>query len=435
MRELPTNIPRPNNSTPIANTALNEREMEPLKDIKVLAVTVYLAGPFASMNLARMGAEVIKVEIPGKGDPVRGNGPFAGPRGTNTQKQTDDDISTRFLKRTQGVKSVTIDLKNPKGKQMFLDMASTCDVVVENLAPGSLRRIGLGYDEVSAVNPGIVYCSISGYGQTGPYKDKPAHDPQIQGMAGLMDINGEEDRPPVKVGFYIGDLVTPMFACYSILAALREKDRTGNGQYLDVSMMDTLVSMMFMENLEEAIADGLPLRTGNISRSGPTGLYETKDGDLSITVTSDDQWGRLSRALNAPELLENPKFSDYVARTVNVKDARQEVQRLIGQYTLEDAAKRLEDFDVPCAPVRTAEQVMNDQHFWDRGSLLPMMHAATGKPVEDAVASGFPVKFSGGELPTIDGAPTLGMHNSEIFSKLLGLNDQDIEKLKEEKVI
>ena len=409
--------------------------MEPLKDIKVLAVTVYLAGPFCSMNLARMGAEVIKVEIPGKGDPVRGNGPFAGSKGTNTQRQTDDDISTRFLKRTQGVKSVTVDLKNPKGKQMFLDMAKECDVVLENLAPGSLRRIGLGYDEVSKVNPGIVYCSISGYGQTGPYKDKPAHDPQIQGMAGLMDINGEEDRPPVKVGFYIGDLVTPMFACYSILAALREKDRTGKGQYLDVSMMDTLVSMMFMENLEEAISEGIPLRTGNISRSGPTGLYETKNGDLSITVTSDDQWSRLSKALDAPELLDNPKFSDYVARTVNVEDARLEVQRLIGEYTLEDVVKRLEEFDVPCAPVRTAEQVMNDQHFWDRGSLLPMMHAATGKPVDDAVVSGFPVKFSGGDLPTIEGAPTLGMHNAEIFEKLLGLNDQDIQKLQEEQVI
>ena len=408
--------------------------MEPLKDIKVLAVTVYLAGPFCSMNLARMGAEVIKVEIPGIGDPVRGNGPFAGPKGTNVRPETDDDISTRFLKRTQGVKSVTINLKTAKGKQMFLDMAKQCDVVLENLAPGSLRRIGLGYDEVAKVNPGIVYCSISGYGQTGPYADKPAHDPQIQGMSGLMDINGEEDRPPVKVGFYIGDLVTPMFACYSILAALREKDRTGKGQYLDVSMMDTLVSMMFMENLEEAIADGLPLRTGNISRSGPTGLYETKNGDLSITVTSDDQWGRLSRAMDAPELLEDPRFSDYVARTVNVEDARTEVQRLIGEYTLEDALKRLEDFDVPCAPVRTAKQVMEDQHFWDRGSLLPMLNATMNHPVE-GVASGFPVKFSGGELPSIPGAPTLGMHNEEIFAKYLGLSDQDLSALKEEKVI
>ena len=368
--------------------------MEPLKDLKVLAVTVYLAGPFCSMNLARMGAEVIKVEIPGKGDPVRGNGPFAGPQGTHVRPKTDEDISTRFLKRTQGIKSVTIDLKKPKGKQMFLEMAKGCDVVLENLAPGSLRRIGLGYEEVAKVNPGIVYCSISGYGQTGPYADKPAHDPQVQGMSGLMDINGEEERPPVKVGFYIGDLVTPMFACYSILAALREKERTGQGQYLDVSMMDTLVSMMFMENLEEAIAEGIPLRTGNISRSGPTGLYETKNGDLSLTVTSDDQWGRLSRAMEAPELLNDPRFSDYVARTTNVEEARKEVQRLIGEFTLEDALKRLEAFDVPCAPVRTAKQVMEDQHFWDRGSLLPMLNAAMDGPVE-GVASGFPVKFSG----------------------------------------
>jgi crotonobetainyl-CoA:carnitine CoA-transferase CaiB-like acyl-CoA transferase len=199
-------------------------------------------------------------------------------------------------------------------------------------------------------------------------------------------------------------------------------------------MMDTLVSLMFMENLEETIADGEPLRTGNISRSGPTGLYETKDGDLSLTVTSDEQWGRLSRALDAPNLLENPLFRDYVARTVNVEAARQEIQRLIGKFTLDAALKRLEEFDVPCAPVRTAEQVMNDQHFWDRGSLVPMLHAAMDEPVE-GVASGFPVKFSGGELPTPAGAPTLGMHNSEIFKKFLGLNEKDLKQLKEEKVI
>ena len=327
---------------------------------------------------------------------------------------------------------MTIDLKTAKGKQMFLDLAKESDVVLENLAPGSLRRIGLGYEEVAKVNPGIVYCSISGYGQTGPYSDKPAHDPQIQGMSGLMDINGEADGPPIKVGFYIGDLVTPMFACYSILAALREKERTGQGQYLDVSMMDTLVSLMFMENLEETIADGQPLRTGNISRSGPTGLYETKDGDLS--VTSDEQWGRLSRALDAPGLLEDPLFSDYVARTINVEEARKEIQRLIGEFTLEAALQRLEEHDVPCAPVRTAKQVREDQHFWDRGSLLPMFHGAMEGPVE-GVASGFPVKFSGGELPQVTGAPTLGMHNEEIFTKLLGLTAQEIKALEQEKVV
>ena len=408
--------------------------MQPLKGIRVLSVTVYLAGPFCAMNLARLGAEVIKVEIPGRGDPVRGNGPFAGPNGTHAERQTDDDIATRFLKRTQGVKSVTLDLKHPRGKEMFLQLAKACDVVLENLSPGSLRRIGLGYDEVSKANPGIVYASISGYGQTGPYADKPAHDPQIQGMSGLMDINGDADGPPTKVGFFIGDLVTPLFACYSILAALREKERTGLGQYLDVSMMDALVSLMFMEPLEESIEEGQPLRTGNISRSGPTGLYTTKDGDVSITVASDDQWGRLSRALDAPELLEDPRFDSSVSRTVNVAEARQQIQRIIGKLSLEEALGRLEDHDVPCAPVRTAEQVMNDQHFWDRGSLLPMRHAGMSQPVKGLV-SGFPVLFSGGQLPEMPGAPTLGMHNKEIFSRFLELGDGDPAELKKQGVV
>jgi crotonobetainyl-CoA:carnitine CoA-transferase CaiB-like acyl-CoA transferase len=386
------------------------------------------------MNLARLGAEVIRVEIPGRGDPVRGNGPFAGADGWHDESQGDEDLSTRFLKRAQGVKSVTLDLKNPQGKEMFLQLAKSCDVVLENLAPGSLRRIGLGYDEVSQVNPGIVYASISGYGQTGPYSEKPAHDPQIQGMSGLMDINGDADGPPTRVGFYIGDLVTPLFACYSILAALREKDRTGKGQYLDVSMMDTLVSLMFMENLEENIEYGQPLRTGNISRSGPTGLYHASDGDVSLTVTSDDQWARLARALDAPQFMEDPRFESYVSRTTNVEEARQAIQHIIGEFTLEEALDRLESHDVPCAPVRTAEQVMNDQHFWDRGTLLPLRHAGLAKPVK-GVASGFPVIFSGGALPEMAGAPTLGMHNQEIFSKLLGLDESQLATLKESGVI
>jgi crotonobetainyl-CoA:carnitine CoA-transferase CaiB-like acyl-CoA transferase len=386
------------------------------------------------MNLARLGAEVIRVEIPGRGDPVRGNGPFAGDGGWHDEPLNSNDLSTRFLKRAQGVKSVTLDLKNPQGKEMFLDLAKSCDVVLENLAPGSLQRIGLGYEEVAKVNPGIVYASISGYGQTGPYSEKPAHDPQIQGMSGLMDINGDADGPPTRVGFYIGDLVTPLFACYSILAALREKDRTGKGQYLDVSMMDTLVSLMFMENLEENIEYGQPLRTGNISRNGPTGLYHASDGNVSLTVTSDDQWARLARALDAPQFLEDPRFESYVSRTTNVEEARQAIQSIIGGFTLAEALDRLESHDVPCAQVRTAEQVMNDQHFWDRGSLLPLRHAGLDEPVK-GVASGFPVIFSGGALPEMAGAPTLGMHNQEIFSTLLGLDEAQLASLKESGVI
>lgn len=400
----------------------------------MLSVTMYLAGPFCAMTLARMGAEVIKVEIPGRGDPVRGNGPFSGPKGTNPERQTDLDLSTRFLKRTQGVKSVTLDLKKPKGRDMFLKLASSSDVLLENLAPGSMTKLGLGYPEVSEANPGIIYTSISGYGQTGAYASKPAHDPQIQGMSGVMDINGDAEGPPTKVGFYIGDLVTPLFACYSILAALRLKDRTGQGQYLDVSMMDSLVSLMFMENLEESIEQQLPLRTGNISRSGPTGLYSAKDGDLSLTVTSDDQWERLAKALDAPELLEDPRYTSYHDRTVNVEDARKDIQRLIGELTLKQALVRLEDADVPCAPIRSAAAVMADQHFWDRGSLGRMRHAAMDQPV-DGVASGFPVVFSGGPLPELAGAPTLGMHNLKVYQSLLGLTPEDLKRLQDEGVV
>ncbi len=408
--------------------------MQPLKGIRVVAVTGFLAGPYASMNFARLGAEVIKVELPGKGDPVRGNGPFIGPEGKHPQQRTPDDISTRFLKRNQGVKSVTLNLKHPTGRQMFLELAKSSDVMLENLAPGSLKRMGLGYEDVSEVNPGIIYCSISGYGQTGEYADRPAHDPQIQGMSGLMEINGHPDGPPTRVGFYIGDLVTPLFACYAITAALREKERTGEGQYLDVSMMDTLTSIMLMDTLEDDVEMGLPLRMGNTTRGGPTGQYSTSDGELTLTAASDDQWQRLCNALDAPELMEDPRFVEFHNRTANVVEAREEIQKRVEKLTREEALKRFEAGDVPSGAVRTVDEAINDKHFWDRRSLLPMRHGKMDEPVPGIVA-GFPVIFSGGELPEPYGAPTLGMHNEEIYGGALGLSDDDLAGLKRDGVI
>ena len=408
--------------------------MQPLNDIRVLAVTGFLAGPYASMNLARLGAEVIKVEVPGKGDPVRGNGPFIGSKGKHPQQQTPDDISTRFLKRNQGVKSVTLNLKHPTGRQMFLDLAKSADIMLENLAPGSLTRMGLGYDDVAAVNPAIIYCSISGYGQTGEYADRPAHDPQIQGMSGLMEINGHPDGPPTRVGFYIGDLVTPLFACYAIMAALRDKERTGKGQYLDVSMMDTLTSIMLMDTLEDDVEMGLPLRMGNTTRGGPTGLYRTSDGELTLTAASDDQWRRLANALDSPELAEDPRFAEFHSRTANVVEAREEIQKRVEKLTRAEALERFEASDVPSGAVRTVDEAINDNHFWDRGSLLPMRHGKIDDPVPGIVA-GFPVIFSDGSIPEPYGAPTLGMHNTEIYTGLLNLTPADIAALKADGVV
>jgi crotonobetainyl-CoA:carnitine CoA-transferase CaiB-like acyl-CoA transferase len=409
--------------------------IQPLHDIRVLGVTVFLAGPFLCMNLARLGAEVIKVEVPGRGDPVRGNGPFAGPRGVHATPQTEDDIATKFLKRTQGVKSVTLNLKHAEGRALFLELAKQSDVIVENLAPGSMRRLGLGYDDVSAVNPAIIYCSISGYGQSGSYAHQPAHDPQIQGMGGMMDVNGEPDGPPTRVGIYVSDLVTPMFSAYAILAALRHKEQTGQGQHLDASMMDTLATLMFMEPLEEAIAEGLPLRTGNDSRGGPTGLYHTKDSEVIITVASEDQWQKLCRALETPEWQDDPCFNRGENRTTNLTALRQAIQQRIGQLTRAEAVERFEKADVPCAPVRTAAEVMADPQLAKRGTLRAMRHAKLREPVEGGVTVGFPILFSGQPLPDLPGAPTLGMHNQEIFSKLLGLNEARLQQLKAQGVV
>ena len=408
--------------------------MQPLEDIRVLAVTGFLAGPFCCMNLARLGAEVIKVEVPGRGDPVRSNGPFVGPDGTHATRRSDLDISIGFLKRNQGVKSVTLDLKRERGRDMFLEIAKSSDVLVENLSPGAMSRLGLGFREVSSVNSGLIYCSISGYGQSGIYSDKPAHDPQIQAMSGLMDINGDPDRPPTRVGFYIGDLVTPLFACYAILAALRERERKGEGQHLDVSMIDALVSLMFMENIEEYVEQGAVPRTGNLNRTGPTGVYSSKDGDVSLTAASDDQWRRLAAALEATELGEDPRFVDHRGRMANVDAARHEIQSRIGKLTRKEALERLEASDVPCSPVRSAAEVLADQHFWQRGTLRPLRHAALDD-ADGGVATGFPVAFSGGPLQERDGAPTLGMHNSEVYRDLLGLGPEDLERLKQEGVV
>lgn len=408
--------------------------MQPLKDIRILSVTVFLAGPYLSMNLARMGAEVIKIEVPEKGDPVRGNGPFAGPKGVNPHPVTPQDISTRFIKRSQGLKSMTLDLKTEKGKSVFLDLAKESDLIIENLSPGSMGRLGLGYQEVASANPKIIYCSISGYGQSGEYSNKPAHDPQIQGMSGLMDINGAEDGPSTKVGFYIGDLVTPLFAAYSIMSALRHRDQTGQGQYLDVSMMDTLTSLIFMENLEEDLANGIKLRTGNNSRGGPTGLYKTLDSEIIITAASDSQWQRLCTAIGVEEYADDSKFSTYTMRVTNVQEARQIIQNRIKTLTRAEALKTLEAADVPCGPVRSVEEVMVDQQFYDRGTLVPLRNGATSSVVP-GIGSGWPVQFSSGPLPELDGAPTLGMNTLDILTDTLGYTPQEIDQLKSGGVI
>jgi crotonobetainyl-CoA:carnitine CoA-transferase CaiB-like acyl-CoA transferase len=236
------------------------------------------------------------------------------------------------------------------------------------------------------------------------------------------------------VGIFISDLVTPLYAAYSIMAALRHKDQTGEGQYLDASMMDTLATLMFMENIEETIAQGEPLRSGNETRGGPTGLYHTKDTDIIVTCASEEQWQRLCRALGTMQWHDDPRFTTAPARRENLALLRQAIQQELEQYTAAQAVAKLEHDDVPCAPVRSAADVLADEHFYQRGTLGPMAHGALETPVE-GVAVGFPVVFSGGKLPPLSGAPTLGMHNQEVFHTLLGLDAEQLQAMQARGVI
>ncbi|MCB1743917.1 MAG: CoA transferase, partial [Gammaproteobacteria bacterium] len=398
--------------------------MQPLSDVRVLAVTVYLAGPFLGMTLARFGAEVIKVEVPGSGDTMREAGPFAGPEGLHPERRSEADLATKFMKRTQGAKSITLNLKDPEGRRLFLALAEQADVIIENLAPGSMRRLGLDYENVRKVNPAIIYCSISGYGQDGPYASNPAHDHQIQAMSGMMDINGQPDGPPTRVGVFVSDLVTPLYCAYSIMGALRQRDRSGEGQYLDASMMDTLATLMFMEPLEDAIEEGLPRRAGNDARNGPTGLYSARDGDLIITVTNDERFYKLCTGLDAPDLLADPRFASVRSRAEHLQALRAELRARFARLSVAEAVERLEAADVPVAPVRTLEQSLGDRHYYDRGTLVPMRHPDHGGPLGNKVVVGFPVRISGEALPTLAAAPGLGAHNEEIYAGLLGLDEQ-----------
>ena len=387
------------------------------------------------MTLARFGADVIKIEMPGGGDPIRSMGPFAGPDGVHPERRTDEDVSTRYLKRSEGTKSVTLNLKDPEGKRIFLELAREADVVIENLSPGSMTRLGLGYADVAKVNPGIIYCSIAGYGQTGPYKELPAHDYQIQAMSGIMDMNGAADGPPTRVGFFVGDLVTPLFAAYSILGALREKEKSGQGQYLDASMMDTLASLMFMETIEDAVHAGKTLRAGNDGRGDPTGLYRLSDGDVFVTVGTAARWERLCRAIGAEALLDNPRYATRSDRETYVDELRTEIQNHLARFNCADGMALLEAADIPVAKVRTLPEVMADDHFRARGTLRPMYRHGASEPVEGAVMAGFPVTFSGGELPKLDGGAKLGAHTDEVLEGLLKLAPANIAELRRRGVI
>ncbi len=392
----------------------------PLQDIRVLDMTWALAGPFCTMLLADLGAEVVKVENPQGGDPSRKNFPFI------------DGISSYFLSINRGKKSITVNLQHPKGQEIILSLAQKCDILVENFRPGVMDRLGLGYAAIAKVNPKIIYASCSGFGQTSPYAHRPAYDVIVQGMGGTLSITGEEGRPPVRVGFSIGDLGGGIFTALGILAALHERERSGQGQWIDVAMLDC--QLAFLENaFARFLATGeVPQRIGTRHPVlTPFQAFPTQDGYLVVAVARQDWWEKFCQLLNLPELLNDERFKTNIDRTKNHKALEEILTPIIKSRPTAEWVAEMEKLDIACGPVNTIPQIANDPHTAARAMITQVYHPKAG--MLKVVNS--PIKLSRTPLKLEKASPELGEHTEEILTGLLGFSPVEISNLKAENVV
>ena len=389
----------------------------PLEGVRVLDFTWALAGPYATALLADLGAEVVKVEMPGVGDFTRRNAPFVG------------DVSHYFLSVNRGKKSITLNLKHERGREIARALARKSDVLVENFVPGTLDRLGLGYAEMSALNPRLVYASCSGFGQTGPYAQRPAYDIIIQALAGTMSITGERGRPPVRVGFSVGDLGGALFTTIGILAALAERERSGLGQCVDVSLLDAQVALL--ENaFSRFFATGkVPERLGSRHPVvAPFQVYPSCDGQFVVAAGNERQWPAFCRALGLERLLADARFATASQRAANADDLEREVSAVTATLATAECLAALAEAEVPCAPLQTIAQAAADPHLAAREMFVTLDHPRCG-PLK---VVGTPLKMSRTPPAVARPSPDLGEHTEEVLATLLGLTAADVEYLRRE---
>jgi formyl-CoA transferase len=398
----------------------------PLSHIRVLDLTRILAGPWAAQTLADLGAEVIKIERPKTGDDTRSWGPpwLKDRDGRETRE------AAYYLSVNRGKKSVTIDLAKPAGQRLVHDLAAKSDVVIENYKVGDLARYGLAYDDLRQVNAQIVYCSVTGFGQNGPYAQRPGYDFVFQGMGGLMSITGErDDLPgggPQKVGIAISDVLTGMYASLAITAAIAYRQVSGVGQYIDMALLDTLVAFNANQISNYWCSGEIPKRYGNAHANiVPYEVFAAADGHIVLAVGNDGQFASFCRVAGRAELAHDPRFSTNPRRVANRATLTPIVQALVRERTKNAWIEALESAGVPCGPINDMQEVFENPQVRHRGMRVDIAHPA-GVPCS-TVAS--PMRFS--ETPVTYDAPPplLGEHTREVLTRLLGLGDREIDAL------
>jgi crotonobetainyl-CoA:carnitine CoA-transferase CaiB-like acyl-CoA transferase len=400
----------------------------PLTGIRVLDLTRVLAGPFATQMLADLGAEVIKIERPKTGDDTRAWGPpFL--QGRDEQPTRD---STYFLCCNRGKKSVTVDLSRPQGQDLVRRLAQRADVLIENYKVGDLARYGLDYAALSRHDPRLVYCSITGYGQTGPYAQRLGYDPIAQAIGGLMSVTGERDGQPQRVGVALVDVLTATHAVIGILAALRHRDATGLGQQLDLALLDVQVASMI--NIAQAYlsAGVVAQRNGNEHPSvTPSQSFRCTDGVIMLAAANDGQFRRLCEAVGMPGLADEPCFVDNAARVRNRSTLTQMLQSVFQRGTVKEWVERLVAAGVPCGPVNDIASVFGDPQVQARGLRTEIEHPAAG--TLELVAS--PLRLSASPVSYRLPPPLLGEHTDEVLGELLGMTHAELASLREAAII
>ena len=403
-----------------------------LSHLRVLDLSRVLAGPWAGQILGDLGARVIKVERPGRGDDTRGWGP---PYLKDSDGQ-DTDQAAYYLSANRNKESVAIDITRPEGQALVRKLAAECDVVLENFKVGGLKRYGLDYDSLKAVNPKLIYCSITGFGQDGPYARRAGYDFMIQGLGGLMSLTGrpegEDGAGPMKVGVALTDITTGLYATIAVLAALAHRDRSGEGQHLDMALFDVQVACLANQAMNFLTTGRSPQRAGNAHPNiVPYQDFPTADGDLILTVGNDDQFARFCEVAGHPEWAEDPRFATNRSRV----EHRQVLVPLLRQTTVMKTTREwldaLEAVGVPCGPVNTLEQVFEDPQAQARGLRQQMEHPSAGSV--PTVAS--PLRLSATPAEYRRPPPLLGEHTREVLGDMLGLDEAALETLFAEGVV
>lgn len=391
-----------------------------LDGIRIIDFSKALAGPYCTMLLADMGAEVIKVEMPGSGDDSRGWGP-----------PFIEGESAYFLSINRNKKSITLNLKDDKAKEIALKIIEKADIVLESNRPGVMTKLGLDYETVKKINSGIIYCSISGFGQTGPYSKRPGFDQVIQGYGGIMGLTGEKGGGPLKVGIAVTDIATGMFAATGILTALFHRERTGQGQHVDASMLDGQVSWLTYQAGRYLASGNVPQRLGSAHPLiVPYQDFEASDGFINIAAGNDNLWKKFCEVTDLSDIVNDPKFATNPKRVENRDEVVAIVSKKIKTKTMQEWLDILNDAGVPCGPIYTVDQIFKDPQVLAREMLVDIDHPKCGR----IQVTGSPIKLSETPAEITTHPPMLGEHNSSILQEF-GFSEEEITKLKEDKVI